>query len=325
VACTHQPQAAVAFPGFANFYRRFIRNYSRVAAPLIALISIALRWTPEVETTFIELKHWFCSTPVLVQPDTGSQFTVEVDASDTGVGAVLSQRSPPDSKLNSCTFFTWKRSPAERNYVVGNCEVLAIVLLLEEWCHWFEGAFQPFIIWTDHRNLIFLQSFLHQSRWVLFLGHFNFTLSYRPGSRNIKPDVLSRISTTFNSYLAPILPPSCFVTTVTWEIESQVRQAQALQPDPDNGPPNSLFVPASVQSQVLQWAHSTHITSHPGSPGHSHSSVNASSHPLWTLTPGPSSPVLPVPVKIPPPRPAPGHSVLYLYPTVPGHTLPWFL
>lgn len=78
------------FLGFANFYRRFIKNYSRVEAPLTRLISTSAQfiWT---ESAFIKLKALFASVPVLIQPDPSLQFIVEVDASDSGVGAVLSQ------------------------------------------------------------------------------------------------------------------------------------------------------------------------------------------------------------------------------------------
>lgn len=69
------------------------------------------------------------------------QFIVDVDASDSGEGAVLSQFSPTDQKLHPCIFF----SP-ERNYDVGNCELPAVVLVLQEWQHWLEGAIHPFVI-----------------------------------------------------------------------------------------------------------------------------------------------------------------------------------
>ena len=77
------------FLGFANFYRRFIRDYSRVVAPLTRLTSIKLpyRWSPEAEVAFCHLM--FSSSPVLSHPDTSLQFVMEVDASDTRVGCVV--------------------------------------------------------------------------------------------------------------------------------------------------------------------------------------------------------------------------------------------
>jgi hypothetical protein len=93
------------FQGFANIYRRFIRNYSRLATPLT---STPFHWAPEAEVVFLEL-------PLLTQPDPKLQFIVEVDTSDTRVGAVLSQHSPSDQKLHPCAFFSRKLSPAEKN------------------------------------------------------------------------------------------------------------------------------------------------------------------------------------------------------------------
>ena len=80
---------------------------------------------------------------------------MEVDASDSGMGAVLSQNS--HQKLHPCAYFSFRLSPAERNYDVGNRELLAVVLALEEWRHWLEGAEIPFVVWTDHKNLAYLQ------------------------------------------------------------------------------------------------------------------------------------------------------------------------
>lgn len=104
------------FLGFAKFYRRFIRNYSSLAAQLIAIPSTPFHWTPEAEAAFVELKHHFVSAPLVIQPDPARQFIVEVAASDTGVGAVLSQKSS-GNKLHPCVFFSSRLSPAERNYL----------------------------------------------------------------------------------------------------------------------------------------------------------------------------------------------------------------
>lgn len=261
------------FLGFANFYRKFIRNFSRVAAPLTALTSTAhpFIWTKEAEGAFLELKQRFTSAPVLIQLNPDLQFIVEVDASETGVGAVLSQRSPSDQKLHPCAYFSRKLSPAERNYDVGNRELLAVKLALEEWHHWLEGSVHPFVVWSDHKNLAYIQTARRlnsrQARWALFFDRFNFTLTYRPGSKNVKPDALSRVFTPGQPALEEetMLPPSRIVATLRWEIESRVRLAQRRHPNPGTGPPNALFVPDSMRSEVLQWAHDTRLSCHPGS------------------------------------------------------------
>lgn len=272
------------FLGFANFYRRFIKNYSQKAAPLTHLTSSAIpfRWSNEAETAFSTLKSLFISAPVLSHPDSSRQFIVEVDASDSGLGAVLSQLSPKDQKLHPCAFYSRRLSPAETNYDIGNRELLAVVSALREWRHWLEGAEHPFIVWTDHKNLSYLRSAKRlnsrQARWALFLGRFNFTITYRPGSRNTKPDALSRQTSHDEPEPEPgfILPPTCivdnletrqnthFLGAVQWEIEKIVQEAQHTQPDPGNGPTNCLFVPDSVRSLVLQWGHSSKLSCHPG-------------------------------------------------------------
>uniref|UniRef100_A0A3Q3B5M5 Gypsy retrotransposon integrase-like protein 1 n=1 Tax=Kryptolebias marmoratus TaxID=37003 RepID=A0A3Q3B5M5_KRYMA len=219
---------------------------------------------------FRELKRLFSSAPVLCHPDPGKQFLVEVDASDTGVGAVLSQRSSSDSKVHPCAFFSRRLSPSERNYDVGNRELLAIKLALEEWRHWLEGSREPFVIWTDHKNLTYLQNAKRlnprQARWSLFFARFNFILTYRPGTKNIKADALSRQFSATDSPKSEVnvLPESCFVGSLTWEIENTIAVAQRTEPDPGTGPRGRRFVPESVVGKVLDWVHNHRFTCHPG-------------------------------------------------------------
>ncbi len=180
-------KALQRFLGFANFYRRFSRSFSQLAAPLTALTSIKtpFRWSSAAEAAFTKLKGCFVSAPILIAPDPSRQFVVEVDASEVGVGAVLSERSSSDDKVHPCAYFSHRLSPAERNYDIGNRELLAVKLALEEWRHWLEGSGVPFIVWTDHKNLEYIKSAKRlnsrQARWALFFGRFDFSISYRPG------------------------------------------------------------------------------------------------------------------------------------------------
>uniref|UniRef100_A0A8C7YA87 Gypsy retrotransposon integrase-like protein 1 n=1 Tax=Oryzias sinensis TaxID=183150 RepID=A0A8C7YA87_9TELE len=260
------------FLGFANYLRRFIRNYSSVAAPLTGLTSTSspFIWTEAAEGTFRNLKRLFTTAPVLVQPDPSAQFIVEVDASDTGVGAVLSQRKGADSKLHPWAFFSRRLNPAETNYDVGDKELLAIKLALEEWRHWLEGAGPPFVVWTDHKNLSYIRTAKRlnsrQARWSLFFARFDFVVSYRPGSKNVKPDALSRQQEPVVESQQPktVIPASCVLGALSWQLERDIKAAQAREPDPGSGPPNRLYVPRAVRSQALQWAHATRLTCHPG-------------------------------------------------------------
>lgn len=99
--------------------------------------------------------------------------------------------------MHPVAYFSRKLSPTERNYDVGDRELLAIKLTLEEWRHWLKGAEHPFVVLTDHKNLEYLHTAKRlnprQARWALFFARFNFTISYRPGSKNTKEDALSRM------------------------------------------------------------------------------------------------------------------------------------
>ena len=190
------------FLGFANFYRRFIRGFSSFAEPLHALTSPRVQyvWSPEAANSFSELKRRFTSAPILTLPDPQRQFVVEVDASSTGVGAVLSQRSE-DGKMHPCAFLSRRLSPAEHNYDVVNRELLAVKIALEEWRHWLEGAVHPFLVWTNHKNLEYIRQAKRlnsrQARWTLFFNRFFFHsflqtgLSERQTRRSV-PAVRSR-------------------------------------------------------------------------------------------------------------------------------------
>lgn len=136
--------------------------------------SSRLVWTPEAEQAFKDLKERFTTAPILRHPDPERPFIVEVDASSTGIGAILSQRQGNPEKMFPCAFYSRKLSPAERNYDVGNRELLAMKAALEEWRHWLEGAQHPFTILTDHKNLEYLRSAKRlnprQARWAFSLA-----------------------------------------------------------------------------------------------------------------------------------------------------------
>ena len=80
---------------------------------------------------------------------------------------------------------------------MGNRELLAVKLALEEWRHWLEGARHPFTVLTDHKNLEYIREARRlnprQAQWALFFTRFDFSLSYRPGSKNVQADALSRL------------------------------------------------------------------------------------------------------------------------------------
>ncbi|KAL0186755.1 hypothetical protein M9458_018425, partial [Cirrhinus mrigala] len=252
------------FLGFANFYRRFIRNFSQLAAPLTALTSprTTFRWSDSAEAAFAKLKSRFVSAPILETPDPSRQFVVEV--------RFYHSVRPQTTRCIPARFFSHRLSPAESNYDIGNRELLAVKLALEEWRHWLEGSGVPFIVWTDHKNLEYIKTAKRlnsrQARWALFFGRFDFTISYRPGSKNVKPDSLSRIFDHTDRPSTPesIFPETLIVSTLTWEVETKVKTALEGVTPPVACPPNRLFVPEELRSEVIQWGHCSNVACHPG-------------------------------------------------------------
>ncbi|KAI2658160.1 Transposon Tf2-6 polyprotein [Labeo rohita] len=239
------------FLGFANFYRRFIRNFSSIAAPLTSMIkkgSTRLSWSPDALQAFQDLRQRFTTAPILRHPDPQVPFVVEVDASSTGSGR---------EKI-------WQRED------VGNRELLAIKLALEEWRHWLEGARHPFIILTDHKNLEYLRTARvlnhRQARWALFFTRFNFIINYRPGSQNTKADALSRVHEPeqVSQPTETVLPSSIIVAPVAWDLMTEVTEAQAQDPPPVDCPEGLTYVPAVLRKRVLSEVHSVPSSGHPG-------------------------------------------------------------
>ena len=193
-----------AFLGFANFYRRFIRGYSKIAAPLSALTrkdrkAFMFPWAPDgpEQRAFEELKKAFVSAPILAHFDPQKETWLETDASDYVVAAILSQKGE-DGELHPVAFLSKKMSPQECNYEIYDKELLAIVRAFEEWHPELAGTpvEEPIKILTDHKNLEYFmtskQLNRRQARWAEFLSEFNFKISYRPGRQGTKPDSLTR-------------------------------------------------------------------------------------------------------------------------------------
>ncbi len=261
------------FLGFANFYRRFIRDFSTVAAPITTVLKVKpmkLVWTEAATSAFNRLKFRFTSAPILKHPDPKLPFIVEVDASDCGIGAVLSQRHGTPGKLHPCAFFSRKLSRAESNYNIGNKELLSIKAALDEWRHWLEGALHPFQVITDHKNLEYIKDTNRlnprQARWALFFTRFNFTVTYRPGSKNSKADALSRIHDPTDSQTRPetILLSSIIIAPIRWDIMEEIQQAQQEEPSPTECPTGKVYVPSSLHSRIIQWVHTSLASGHPG-------------------------------------------------------------
>ena len=188
-----------SFHGFANFYRRFIENFSLKALPLTRLTGkdVPFVWTDKEQKAFDDLKQAFAAEPVLTHYDPEQELQVQTDAFDEMTGGVLSQRNAA-GVWQPVAYFSKKMIPAECNYEIYDKEFLAIVKAFEEWRPELEGSRFPVEVITDHKNLeYFMFSKLlnrRQARWSEFLSRFNFKIIYRPGKQNQAVDALSRRS-----------------------------------------------------------------------------------------------------------------------------------
>ena len=113
------------FLGFANYYRRFIGHFSQIVAPLTRLTrkDTPFLWSAEAEEAFVYLKRAFTSAPVLAHPNLAEPYIVEADASDSAIGAVLSQRNPLTGRLHPVAFLSRSLNAAECSYTIAEKEL----------------------------------------------------------------------------------------------------------------------------------------------------------------------------------------------------------
>jgi len=186
-----------SFLGFCNYYRRFIKGFAIIAAPLHSLLSKGKRfiWNKEHQEAFNRLKILLTSAPILALPNPNEKYYLETDASHFALGCVLSQKGD-DGVLHPISYYSRSFSKAERNYSITDKELLAIVAGLENWKYLLVGTRYPIEILTDHRNLLFATQpqklSMRQARWQEVLSYYDYRVKYRPGSQNVKADALSR-------------------------------------------------------------------------------------------------------------------------------------
>ena len=172
-----------SFLGFANFYRKFIRNYSQIATPLTEITKkeVGFKWTQDCQEAFETLKQAFLEAPVLEMYDPRRETRVETDASDYALGAVLSQQCP-DKKWRPVFYHSRKFSGAELNYDVHDKELLGVVDAFEQWEVHLLGLPHTIEVFSDHQNLT---SFMttkklnrRQVRWAELLAQFDFKITH---------------------------------------------------------------------------------------------------------------------------------------------------
>jgi hypothetical protein len=186
------------FIGFANFYRRFIKNFSRIAGPITRLLKkdVPFAWGEKTQEAFDDLRKVFTSEPVLCHFDPAKPCYLEPDASKDALGAVISQ--PDDNGvLRPVAYYSRSLTAPERNYHVHDTELLAAIEGLEHWRHYFAYSDFPATILTDHKNLEYFSEKRmlsdRQIRYAERLSKFKVNIVYRPGVLNGAADALSRM------------------------------------------------------------------------------------------------------------------------------------
>ena len=189
-----------AFLGLAGYYRRFIPDFSTLSAPLSDLtkkdMPKTVKWSDELERCFTTLKALIAKEPVLACPDSSRPFYLQTDASERGLGAVLSQES--EDGEHPIAFYSRKLLPRETRYSTIEKECLAVVAALKHFEVHLIG--QEFTIVTDHRALKYLQEMKNANprltRWALAIQPFTFRVTHRPGVKHGNADGMSRQSWT---------------------------------------------------------------------------------------------------------------------------------
>src|SRR5256885_4609998 len=183
--------------GLFSYYRKFVKDFSRIAKPLLALLKkdIPFEWTNKQQNAFDYLKKRLMEAPILQYPDFNKPFLIYTDASGTGLGAVLSQLND-EGKECVIAYASRSLNKAECNYGITDQECLAIVWAVKHFEQYL--GLLPFKVVTDHFALKFLQTAEmptgRRAQWIMYLQQFDFEIVHRLGKENKNADALSRFT-----------------------------------------------------------------------------------------------------------------------------------
>lgn len=189
-------RAVQQFLGFANYYRRFIRDFAQIAKPLHKLTErgATFAWTEACEAAFTELRQRLTTAPLLAFPDFSRTFILDTDASEAGIGAVLSQVDD-EGRERVIAYASRVLSKPERRYCVTRKELLAVVVFTTHFRPYLIG--RRFTLRTDHGSLTWLRNFREPegqlARWLEKLQELDFDILHRRGRKHTNADALSRL------------------------------------------------------------------------------------------------------------------------------------
>lgn len=184
-----------SFLGLCNYYRRFVKDFAKIAIPLTILLKsdTPFIWTDEQQKSFEELKSRLVSYPILRQPDLKRKFLVYTDASGFAIGGILAQLD--DFGQEYVTMYVSRNlKGAERQYGITEKECLAVLWAIRQFHCYLFGV--QFTVITDHSALVWLKQIRNTSdrlaRWAIYLQTYNFDIIHRKGINHSNVDALSR-------------------------------------------------------------------------------------------------------------------------------------
>ena len=197
-----------SFLGFVGYYRRFIKDFSKIAKPIREVITglenqskrtakkTFVEWTGAADFAFEHLKKLCTSTPILAYPDYKLPFVLHTDSSSEGLGAVLYQKQ--EGKLRVIAYASRSVSKSESHYPAHKLEFLALKWAVCEKFHEYLHGSNTFEVYTDNNPLTYVLTSAKLDacgqRWVAKLANYNFTIKYKCELSNVEADALSRIS-----------------------------------------------------------------------------------------------------------------------------------
>src|SRR5262249_34145160 len=181
-----------SFLGMAGYYRRFVKDFSKIAAPLTKLTrkQVRFEWDDSCEQSFQKLKECLTSALVLTLPSGQGDYVIYCDASKIGLGCVLMQNG------RVIAYASRQLRKHEVNYPTHDLEMAAVIFALKIWRHYLYGEKSE--IYTDHKSLQYIQQQkelnVRQRRWIELLKDYDCQILYHPGKANVVADALSRKS-----------------------------------------------------------------------------------------------------------------------------------
>lgn len=184
-----------SFLGIANFNRRFIKGYSKIAQPLTKLTSSKKKfeWGVEQDGAFEQIKNCISKAPSLRLADWSKEFHIETDASDIAVGAVLFQLGESGEQF-PLAYHSKTLTDTERRWSATDKEMFGIISAARKWSPYCSGSV---VFHTDHQPLKFMRKQKDprgkMARWLVEMENFDYRIEYIPGKDNVQADYLSRV------------------------------------------------------------------------------------------------------------------------------------